>query len=101
MDKIPPISASQEIDQQVNTRRWSTPTLMRYYCDKARHLVCIPYSTSNLHKMASNLGIKRCWFHKNHYDIPKTRVREITNYCQVVDSKTIVKIIHGVYGEMV
>jgi hypothetical protein len=43
--------------------------------------------------MAYSLGIKRCWFHKNHYDIPKRRVAEITTYCQVVTSKEIVNII--------
>ena len=68
---------------------------MRYYCDNARHLVCVPYSLDNLHKMAEELGIKRCWFHKNHYDIPKLRIAEITAKCQVVSSKEIIFIIRG------
>ena len=36
-----------------------------YVTDGKRHLVCIPYSTENLHAMATDLGIGRHWFHKN------------------------------------
>lgn len=66
---------------------------MIYYCDNKRHLVCYPYSIDNLHLMAYGLGIGRWWFHKNHYDIPKLRIKEITDRCTVVSSKEIVKII--------
>ena len=66
---------------------------MKYYCDNNRHLVCIPYSKNNLHKMAEELNIKRCWFHRDHYDIPKKRIKEIQNKCEVVSSREIVKII--------
>lgn len=66
---------------------------MEYYCDNKRHLVCVPYSIENLHKMADNLNIKRCWFHKNHYDIPKTRIDEIKAKCTIISPKEIVKII--------
>lgn len=66
-----------------------------YYFDKHRHLVCIPYSIENLHTMAEDLGIKRCWFHKNHYDIPKEQMRYIHDKCQLVNSRTIVKIINN------
>jgi FMN phosphatase YigB (HAD superfamily) len=66
---------------------------MKYVCDIHRHLVCIPYSKENLHKMAEDLGIKRCWFHKNHYDIPKRRILEISLLCEVVSSKEILRII--------
>lgn len=69
---------------------------MEFYCDKARHLVCTPYSVENLHQMAEELNIKRCWFHANasypHYDIPKRRIEEIQAKCQVVSSRTILKI---------
>lgn len=68
---------------------------MTYYCDTARHLVCMPYSKENLHAMADALGIKRHWFHKNHYDIPKTRMEEVMSACTVVSSKDIVRIIKG------
>jgi len=51
--------------------------IMKYFCDNNRHLVCKPYSIKNLHKMADELRIKKCWFHKNHYDIPKKRIEEI------------------------
>ena len=66
---------------------------MTFVCDNARHLVCVPYSVENLHEMARQLGIKRCWFHRDHYDIPLRRIAEITAKCQVVDSKQIVRII--------
>jgi hypothetical protein len=42
--------------------------------------------------MAKDLGIKPCWFHVDHYDIPKRRIEEITSKCIVVSSKEIVKI---------
>ena len=73
---------------------------MKYYYDNKRHLVCVPYSLENLHKMATELGIKKCWFHKNHYDIPKKRIVEIENKCIFVSAKEIVNIIcsHGATG---
>jgi hypothetical protein len=48
---------------------------MIYHCDEKRHLVCVLFSVDNLHKMAYDLGIKRCWYHSGklkHYDIPKS-----------------------------
>lgn len=66
---------------------------MTYYCDDYRHLVCIPYSAENLHKMAEDLGIKRCWFHKNHYDIPKRRIEEIKSKCTVIGPRQIFQIV--------
>jgi len=66
---------------------------MEFYCDKNRHLVCIPYSIENLHLMAKKLKIKKYWFHKDHYDIPKKRIEEITNKCTVLTTREIVKIV--------
>lgn len=66
-----------------------------YVCDNARHLICVPYSKENLHKMAEKLGLKKCWFHKNHYDIPIKRITEIKKKCQIVSSKEIVEIIRS------
>lgn len=66
---------------------------MKFICDRSRHLVCLPYSIENLHNMASELNIKKCWFHKDHYDIPKRRIEEITIKCQIVSSKEVVRII--------
>jgi hypothetical protein len=71
---------------------------MQYYCDDARHLVCVPYSVENLHKMAEALDIKRCWYHNGsyaHYDIPKKRIDEIKNKCIVVSSRVILQIVKG------
>lgn len=74
---------------------------MRYFCDDARHLVCVPYTVDNLHQMARELQIKRCWFHSSsrfpHYDIPKRRIAEITARCTVVSSRDILAIVKGTY----
>lgn len=69
---------------------------MRFLCDELRHLVCISYSIENLHRMAEELGIKRCWFHAGnhpHYDIPKRRVAEIRARCEVVSPRETLRII--------
>lgn len=70
---------------------------LTYYCDGIkRHLVCIPYSIINLHRMALNLGLSRAWFHageKAHYDLPKTRIAEISDKCELVNSRIILTII--------
>jgi hypothetical protein len=68
---------------------------MKYYCDEYRHLVCIPYSKENLHKMAEDLCIKRCWFHINHYDIPKRRIEEIMSKCEVIGPRQIFQIVNN------
>jgi tetraacyldisaccharide-1-P 4'-kinase len=47
--------------------------------------------------MAEELNIKRCWFHKDHYDVPKKRLTEINERCIIVSSKDIVRIIKGQY----
>ena len=68
---------------------------MKYYCDNNRHLICVPYNIKNLHLMAKDLDIKRCWFHRNHYDIPKRRITEISAKCTVITPKEILEIIQG------
>lgn len=68
---------------------------MKYLTDGKRHLICIPYSVDNLHRMADDLGINRCWFHRDHYDIPKRRIEELEAKCERVSSKDIVKIIRA------
>tara|TARA_R110000772_G_scaffold5691_2_gene20353 strand:- start:9291 stop:9524 length:234 start_codon:yes stop_codon:yes gene_type:complete len=69
---------------------------LKYFCDNKRHLVCEPYSIENLHIMAEDLEIKKWWFHKNHYDIPKRRIEEITEKCELVSPKEIVRIIKDI-----
>lgn len=70
-------------------------TDLKYVCDKARHLICVLYSIENLHRMAEDLNIKRCHFHKNHYDIPKKRVEDISSKCIKVGFYTIKEIINS------
>ena len=72
---------------------------MKYYCDNKRHLICVPYSVENLHKMAEELGIKKCWYHVKgklrhpHYDIPKKRIVEIHSKCEVITQRELLSII--------
>lgn len=66
---------------------------MTFIFDTLRHLICVPYSISGLHKMAQRLNIKRCWFHKDHYDIPKRRIQEIQRQAIAARPREIAKII--------
>jgi len=71
---------------------------MIYLCDNKRHLICQPYSIENLHLMAQQLQINRCWYHTGkfpHYDIPKRRIEEITNKCKIISSQELLKIIQN------
>lgn len=66
-------------------------------CDRSRHLVCEPYSLRNLHEVARSLGIKRCWFHKDHYDLPLRRKEAIEKIVEengyIVTSRELLRII--------
>jgi hypothetical protein len=69
--------------------------------DGRRHLVCVPYSVENLHRMAAAFGIGRHWFHPgrfSHYDVPARRVDEVTALCVVVSPKDIVRIVQIAKG---
>ncbi len=78
---------------------------LTYFCDAARHLVCLPYTVESLHQMAAELGLSRWWFHRGasyaHYDIPKRRVAEISAKCTVVSSRVILAIVKGTYQHIV
>jgi len=69
---------------------------LHYYTDGKRHLVCLPYSKENLHEMAKRLDINKCWFHRDHYDIPLRRREEIEAQCRMVHTRIIMDIIQGV-----
>lgn len=70
-----------------------------FYTDGKRHLVCFPFSKENLFLMADELGIKHCWFHNSktlmHFDIPKRRISEIEQKCQMISSAELISIIRG------
>ncbi len=71
---------------------------MRYFVDNMRHLVCWPYSITNLHAMGEQLAIKRCWFHRGHfahYDVPKRDVGRIANLAEKVSPRELLEIIKG------
>jgi hypothetical protein len=66
--------------------------------DDYRHLVCLPYSIENLHKMAEFFGIGRHFFHGGrhpHYDIPSRRRLELEGGIRGVSSGDIIRIIQG------
>ncbi len=67
----------------------------KYYTDGRQTKCRRPSSIENLHAMAEDLNIKRCWFHKDHYDIPKLRMDETEEKCIMVSQKEIVRIING------
>ncbi|MEI9995115.1 MAG: DUF4031 domain-containing protein [Rhizomicrobium sp.] len=76
---------------------------LSYVCDNRRHLICVPYSVLNLHEMARQLDIKRCWFHAGrhpHYDIPKGREDEIMARCVVVSPKEITRTIQAAMPDL-
>jgi len=69
---------------------------MIYLCDNSRHLICVPYSINNLHVMAQELDINKCWYHRGkypHYDIPKKRIMEIMSKCKIINTKELFLII--------
>lgn len=72
------------------------PDALLYVCDVSRHLICVPYTRENLHRMAQALGLKQCWFHDSkttpHYDIPVRRIDEIMQKCHVVSTREIIRI---------
>lgn len=82
---------------------------LRYITDGKRHLICLPYSVANLHQMARELDIDRCWYHykskktgriRPHYDIPKGRRAEIERRCVFVRYCDIVNAIKAYYNEI-
>lgn len=67
---------------------------MEYFSDRMRHLICEPYSVENLHAMAKDLDINRCWYHAKpypHYDIPKRRIKEIAEKTTVISPKDLLR----------
>lgn len=75
---------------------------VRFYHDAMRHLVCVPFSVENLHTMARELGIRRCWFHASkdhpHYDVPKRRVATIDQRSTLVTPREIIAIMKGTFA---
>lgn len=68
------------------------PEPLRYLCDRQRHLICLPYSVANLHRMARALGLGRHWYHggdKPHYDLPVKRQVELQAQCELVSPRRI------------
>lgn len=66
---------------------------LNFICDDQRHLICMPYSLENLHKMSTFLNIKKCWFNGNHYIIPKKRINEIQSKCKIISTDELLNFI--------
>lgn len=76
------------------------PAKLVYIADAARHLVCLPYSVENLHRMAEELGLSRRWFHAGrhpHYDIPKREASRIGAIAVPTTSRVVLAVTKGVY----
>lgn len=75
-------------------RRLITP-----YCDGSRHIIAYPYTRENLHRVARELGLRRHWFHASddhpHYDMPLSRVEELTRRCVKVPARDLLRIVRG------
>jgi hypothetical protein len=95
MDKVAMVQTGIENTKEFERKKEEFVESLEYVCDNKRHLVCRPYSFSNLAIMADDLGLKRHWFHKDHYDIPVRRMEEIMDKCTIVSSKEIVEITGG------
>lgn len=68
---------------------------MRFYYDRQRHLICVPYSVENLHLMAAELNIARCWFHGGkhpHYDVPKGRLSTMDQHATLVTPRELLRL---------
>jgi FMN phosphatase YigB (HAD superfamily) len=63
--------------------------------DRLRHLACIPYSLENLHEAAKQVGINRCWFDRDHYDIPQKCIERIKQRsdCREIRPREMLKIV--------
>jgi len=61
--------------------------------DEQRHLACFPYSKDMLHIIAEQLGIKKCWFHKDHYDIPKHKQALVEKVAEKIPPKMLCAVI--------
>ena len=49
-------------------------------------------SLDELHKFAGSIGLKRCWFHKHHYDLtPGKRFQAMRAGAKEADSKELVE----------
>lgn len=81
---------------------------LTYFTD-GKHLVCIPYSVENLHRMAEDLGLPKCHYDNRrpkkgtkrkgrghpHYDLPKKYRDHILRRVLLVSRKDIVRIYQG------
>jgi len=69
---------------------------VRILWDCQRHLIAVPYTKENLHRAAEQLGIKRCWSHKDHYDIPKRMMSRMPETAaEKVSPREIARIVRG------
>src|SRR6478672_9296996 len=93
------VDASMEMNLLKSVEMLAVNNGLKYYCDNSRHLVCIPYSITNLHRMARQFGKKECHYDAGgrnihpHYDIPARRRIEIEAKCIRVTSKELFEII--------
>jgi hypothetical protein len=68
-----------------------------YVTDK-KHLICVPYSIENLHKMAEKFGIGKSLFKINHYSLSKfneSAIERISKKCRIISTSNIIEVIRS------
>lgn len=68
-----------------------------YLTDERNNVICVPNSPENMRKMANELGLKKTWLKKDHYQIPDdVFVENISDKCSKVSSTTLFRALHGI-----
>jgi hypothetical protein len=67
---------------------------------RKRYAHMVADSVEELHAFAESVGINRCWFHKDHYDLnPKNHESALGSGAQLVEARTIVLVKRRVRDE--
>lgn len=68
-----------------------------YLTDERNNVIVVPNSPENMRKMANELGLKRTWLKKDHYQIPYNMfTEELLEKCNKVSSITLFRTLHGI-----
>lgn len=83
---------------QARKAQQAVEVVLELYADQDRHLVCVPYSRTNLRRAAAMLNIGEHWLHGGtfpHVDIPVRQVARVLADPRVttVSSRRILAII--------
>jgi len=67
---------------------------LKQYDGKRKHYAhLMADSTEELHKFAAMIDVKRCWFHKDHYDLSQDKFDDaVLSGAIVVTSRELVQL---------